>query len=60
MFTERRYQERGYKNRHEYLMCLARDYGVPFDTVRRLANQLGEMEDFGKLIEILQKMDEEE
>lgn len=54
------YQKHGYKNRHEYLICLARDYGVPFDTVWRLANKLGEMEDFGKLVEILQKLDEEE
>lgn len=53
------YQDNGYKSRHAYLMALARDHGIPFDTVCSIANKLGEEEDFGKLVEILEKMEEE-
>lgn len=28
------YSENGYKNRKEYLECLAEDYGVDYDTVK--------------------------
>lgn len=48
------YQQHGFKNRTEYLMHLARDYGVPYDVVRNLANYLGSNEDFDKLVKTLE------
>ena len=52
------YQQRGFKNRTEYLMHLARDYGVPYDVVRNLANYLGSFEDFDKLVDTLEKWED--
>ena len=52
------YQQRGFKNRTEYLMRLARDYGVPYDVVRNLANYLGSSEDFDKLVDMLEKWED--
>lgn len=52
------YQQRGFKNRTEYLMRLARDYGVPYDVVRNLANYLGSSEDFDKLVNTLEKWED--
>lgn len=57
--TKEWYEERGYKDRYDYLFCMARDYEVPYDTVIRLARQLGEREDFGELVRILESMEEE-
>lgn len=56
--TKEWYEQRGYKDRHDYLVSLARDYEIPYDTVWRLAKKLGEMEDFGRLVEIIEKMEE--
>ena len=44
------YQKKGYKNRKDYLKCLAADYCVPLDFVYTLASVLGENEDFDGLI----------
>ena len=44
------YQENGYKNRRDYLECLASDYGVKFSTVQVLADLLGPSEDFDGLV----------
>lgn len=52
------YQQRGFKNRTEYLMHLAHDYGVPYDVVRNLANYLGSSEDFDKLVDTLEKWED--
>ena len=48
------YQEHGYYNRTDYLRCMAEDYCVPFDTVRMLADGLGENEDFDGLVTALE------
>ena len=44
-----RYRECGAETREDYLRELANDNGLPFDCVRRLADRLGEREDFGAL-----------
>ena len=38
--------------REDWLRELANDNGLPFDSVRRLADRLGEREDFGALLRI--------
>lgn len=48
------YQENGYKNRKDYLNCLADDYGVDVDTVYALAGVLGANEDFDGLVSALE------
>ena len=48
------YQQHGYKDRKDYLECLAVDYCVPFDIVYELAIMLGENEDFDGLISSLE------
>lgn len=52
------YQQHGFKNRTEYLMHLARDYGVPYDVVRNLANYLGRDKDFDELVDKLEKWED--
>lgn len=44
------YTDEGYKNRRDYLECLADDFGLPVDTVLMLASMLGPNEDFDGLI----------
>lgn len=44
------YQERGYKDRADYLDGLSEDYGVDRQTVQLLADTLGENEDFDGLL----------
>lgn len=44
------YQQNGYKNRRDYLNCLAEDYGLPVGTVFALASVLGPSEDFDGLV----------
>jgi len=39
------YQENGYKNRRDYLECLADDYGVECSIVANLAGLLGSSEE---------------
>jgi hypothetical protein len=43
------YRKCGAETRDDYLRDLANDNGLPLDCVRRLANHLGEREDFGRL-----------
>lgn len=52
------YVRKGYKNRKDYLKCLAEDYGVSYMTVFSLASMLGENEDFDGLILELDDMAE--
>ncbi len=54
------YQKKGYKNRKDYLECLAEDYCVPLDTVYALASVLGEDEDFDGLISSLEDLEDVE
>ena len=42
MLEENIYQQNGYADRDDYLICLAEDYGVPLETVQSLADVLGE------------------
>jgi hypothetical protein len=44
------YTEQGYKDRADYLACLADDYGVDLDTVIAIADLLGPSEDFDGLV----------
>lgn len=48
--TESVYTENGYKNRKDYLMSLADEYGVDVNTVLELASILGPSEDFDALV----------
>ena len=50
------YVRKGYKDRKDYLKCLALDYGVSYMTVFALADMLGENEDFDGLISALDDM----
>ena len=52
------YTENGYKNRRDYLECLAEDYGVEYDVVANLAGLLGESEDFDGLVNALEDYSE--
>lgn len=45
--------ERGYEDRMEYFECLSEDYGVDIDSIVRIADILGEAEDFDGLIDAL-------
>jgi hypothetical protein len=44
------YKENGFKNRNEYLNCLADEHGVDIFAVESLAELLGENEDFDGLV----------
>lgn len=48
------YVKNGYKDRDDYLRCMADDYDVPLDVVYSLADLLGESEDFDGLISSLE------
>ncbi|HCW04096.1 MAG TPA: RNA polymerase [Clostridium sp.] len=48
------YQEKGYKNRKEYLKGLSEDFGLHFNDVCMIANTLGETEDFDGLLSSLE------
>jgi hypothetical protein len=51
------YQENGYKNRYDYLVCLSEEYGVDKGTVFAIASMLGETEDFDGLVSQLNDME---
>jgi hypothetical protein len=53
-FSNNIWKEHGYKNRQEYLHCMADDYGVAYSTVKAIADVLGPMEDFDDLIAMLE------
>lgn len=49
------YQQNGYRNREQYLSCLAEEYGLDLEeVVRPLADLLGPDEDFDGLVTALQ------
>ena len=52
------YQNKGYKNRIDYLMLLSVEYGVPYDAVVVAAETLGREEDFDGLPALLEDWEE--
>lgn len=52
------YQEKGYKDRNDYLYSLAEDYNLDFQLVSAMANVLGPSEDFDGLISTLETASE--
>lgn len=48
------YVENGYKNRDEYLSCLAEDFDIDLEVVINIANTLGIEEDFDYLVTLLE------
>ena len=46
------YRACGAECREDWLRMLANENGLPFGTVQRLAEELGESEDFGELVDI--------
>ena len=48
------YEVHGYKDREDYLQSLADEYGVSIDTVKTIAETLGETEDFDGLVTAVQ------
>lgn len=48
------YQQKGYKDRVDYLKTLAAEYDCPVETVYMIANMLGKREDFDGLISSLE------
>ena len=48
------YIENGYENREDYLQCLAEEYDADIETVKALADVLGESEDFDGLVTALE------
>ena len=48
------YNQRGYKNRKDYLVSIADEYGIEESTVFFVANMLGEAEDFDGLISTIE------
>ena len=48
------YTDNDYRDREDYLRCLAEDNGVPLETVRALADLLGPNEDFDGLVVALE------
>jgi hypothetical protein len=54
MTDQTEYQYYGYADRDEYLHSLAADYGVPYDTVKMMADMLGESEDFDQLVIVVE------
>jgi hypothetical protein len=49
------YRACGAENRDDYLREVANENGLPFACVRRLADRLGEREDFGLLVRICEE-----
>ena len=49
------YRAVGAETRDDYLREVANGNGLPFDCVRRLADRLGERQDFGMLVRICEE-----
>lgn len=47
------YNEHGYADREEYLQSLAEDYDSDYESIKVLADMLGEEEDFDGLVTCL-------
>lgn len=48
------YEEHGYKDRNDYLTCLAEDYGIDLGCVIAISELLGPGEDFDGLVSGIQ------
>lgn len=48
------YEENGYKNRGEYISCIAEDYGIDVKIVKNIAGSLDPSEDFDYLVTLLE------
>jgi hypothetical protein len=48
------YTLNGYKDREDYLQCMAEDYDISLEEVKAIADSLGETEDFDGLVMLLQ------
>lgn len=51
------YEELGYTDRENYLESLSEDFGIDIETIKALADILGEEEDFDGLVTALEDMD---
>ena len=51
------YQDKGFVDRNDYLICLSQEYNVPFNVVMDLASILGKSEDFNGLISVLEDIE---
>lgn len=49
------YRACGVECREDWLRMLANENGLPFGIVQRLAEELGEREDFGELVDICER-----
>jgi hypothetical protein len=49
------YRACGAETREDYLRNMANENGLPFECVQRLADRLGEREDFGALVEFCEQ-----
>ena len=54
------YQQKGYKNRGDYLKYLAETYEVSLKTVLTIASMLGKNEDFDGLVSALEDLEDYE
>ena len=53
------YEDKGFRNREDYLEQLAEEYGIELETVRTVADMLGSREDFDGLMVALEDMEME-
>jgi hypothetical protein len=51
------YTDNDYKDRDDYLNCLAEDYGVDVSTVYMMADLLGPSEDFDGLVTSIEDLE---
>lgn len=58
--SENVYQENGYKDRKDYLNCLAEEFDIDKTIVYSLAQMLGKSEDFDGLVTSLEDYAESE
>jgi hypothetical protein len=49
------YRAVGAETREDYLRVVANENGLPYECVRRLADRLGERQDFGMLVRICEE-----
>lgn len=52
------YEENGYASRKDYLLSLAEDFDIPYESVLIVADLLGEGEDFDGLVVALEDASE--
>ena len=50
------YTDKGYKDRNDYLKCLANESNLSLDYIMKEARLLGQEEDFGELLETIDQI----